>query len=745
MQEKLEKKFYIMKQAFGQKELHEREAACTRNEPPQCAAGCPLHVDARALCAAVADGDYAKGLSLLRAATPFVSLLAARCDAPCTKTCVLESGGKGGIDIHALEAACLRLGAGAKAPTRFLPRKTVTVAVLGDDLFALAAAAELGLKGYEVTWYTASGDPRDALLPYALPDDRVAADLAVLGTLKLTLKVATPTKDLIAEPFGAFCLSPSLAKSWYGDTPPANVFAQQTGESVTEILCAAKSAALSADRFVQGVQTEQGRLREGAYHSDLFVAHSDIASAAARTGAVDATDESQIRREAARCIQCACTECIKGCAFLQHYKTDPRRTIREIYNNMSIVMGDHHANAMINSCAQCAQCSATCPNHFDVRGVCKIARETMVETGKMPPSTHEFALLDLAFSNGEAFLSKKPANCDRPRYVFFPGCQASAVSPDTVAAAYRDLAARLDGGVALMLGCCGAVADWSGRQELFGETLEQLTAAWTALGQPVMIAGCPTCRRIFSEFTDIPQTGVWDILNEIGLPQTVPPGGAVLLHDACGARNDKATQDAVRTLLRTLGCAVTEPAYRGETAACCGYGGLSLYANRVVADKLADACLPEPDARYVSYCMACRDRFSRRGAHSRHLLELVYGADDAPPPTLSARRYNRLDLKQKLLKDCWSESMEQEQYDFTLEIDDTAAAEMEDRMILRQDMLAVFAHLRADGNAVLDKESGLLLTSCRIGNVTFWARYEETGGGYLLRGAYSYRMTVEVL
>ena len=37
-------KHYLMKQAFGQEELHEREAVCTREEPPACTSACPLHL-----------------------------------------------------------------------------------------------------------------------------------------------------------------------------------------------------------------------------------------------------------------------------------------------------------------------------------------------------------------------------------------------------------------------------------------------------------------------------------------------------------------------------------------------------------------------------------------------------------------------------------------------------------------------------------------------------------------------------
>ena len=38
-------KHYLMKQAFGQEELHKREAVCTREDLPACMDTCPLEID----------------------------------------------------------------------------------------------------------------------------------------------------------------------------------------------------------------------------------------------------------------------------------------------------------------------------------------------------------------------------------------------------------------------------------------------------------------------------------------------------------------------------------------------------------------------------------------------------------------------------------------------------------------------------------------------------------------------------
>ena len=48
----------------------------------------------------------------------------------------------------------------------------------------------------------------------------------------------------------------------------------------------------------------------------------------------------------------------------------------------------------------------------------------MVDTNRMPPSAHEFALMDMGFSTGEfCRLSRHQPGWSTSRYLFYPGCQ----------------------------------------------------------------------------------------------------------------------------------------------------------------------------------------------------------------------------------------------------------------------------------------------------------------------------------
>ena len=80
---------------------------------------------------------------------------------------------------------------------------------------------------------------------------------------------------------------------------------------------------------------------------------------------------------------------------------------------------------------------------------------------------------------------------------------------------------------------------------------------------------------------------------------------------------------------------------------------------------------------------------------------------------------------------------------FTIEYTPEAEEMMDDRMILKSDVLRVLQALRETGEAILDEETGLIVTRARLGNVTFWVKFTETGSGYLVHRAYSHRMTIQ--
>ena len=739
---------YRQKQLFTKEELEQRESLCVHEQSAYCNAECPLKLDTKAMVAAVAAGDFTKALALYEKITPFPHILSALCEAPCEGRCKLCSLGEG-ISIRELEKAALTYGERAKK-RGLLRKKAKKAAIFGADLFSLFLAGELAKKMYPVTVYCAEADAAALIAACAPSLPAEAQEAAAADLTKADIKLqwnADPVSEYAetASKYDLRCASYEVAQELFpGLTVDEAVMVCReqnliTGktEGVLDAAFGAKKAALSADRLAQNLDPANTRGEEGSVETRLYTNTEGVEP----SNRIPIMDKESAIAEAGRCIQCHCDECIKGCAYLQHYKKFPRILTREIYNNVSIIMGDHMMNKPINACSLCGQCKILCPNGYDMAEVCKLARQNMVYTGKMSLAPHEFALMDMVFSNEEAFLCRPQPGYDKCKYVFFPGCQATAIAPATVRAAYLDLCNRLEGGVALMLGCCGAICDWAGRYEMHEDTVKFLDEKLTELGNPTIIAGCPTCKKQLSRHESL---GIWEILENIGLPEKAKRmDKPVAVHDACGARGDQETQDSIRRIAESLGCTVEETEYSGDKSPCCGYGGLTQYTNKEVAKKMTDKCLERSDLPYLSYCMACRDRFAREGRESMHLLELVYGTSADHCPDISAKRYNRLDLKNELLKEVWNEEVSAMDLGFTIDYTPEAEIMMDDRMILKTDVIRVLQSLRETGEAILDEETGLIVTRARLGNVTFWVKFTETESGYLIHRAYSHRMTIQ--
>ncbi len=741
---------------ISKEEMESMVARCVYEQPPFCSAACPLKLDVRAFMKAAADGDFKKALQIYEKIAPFPLILAAGCEAPCEERCRLGEIGDA-VSVRAVEDAVARFGEQSRSGGVFRMKKRKSVAILGTDLFTLFLAGELEKKAYPITVFCEQGDCESflrACVPF-LSDAAFALELKRLGGKDIQFEFDRRIDAALYEEtkarFDVLCTSAAAARELFPDAVilPELMFCEEQRlvcgdcEGVLDTAFGAKKAALTVDRLAQSLDPRNMRGQEGACESNLYTDLSGAKELRHIPPAGDGYTKEEAIREAGRCIQCHCEECLKSCAYLKHYKKHPGLLSREIYNNTQIIMGDHPLNKAMNACALCGQCSVVCPNGFDMAQVCAAARRNMVSTDKMPLAPHEFALMDMLFSNSEAFLCRPQPGFEKCRYVFFPGCQAAAIAPATVRAAYLDLCERLEGGVALLLGCCGAIADWAGRTEMEEQTHELLARELARLGDPVVIAGCPSCAKELKGFSPLEVRGIWDVLLELGLPE----GAHALerpaaLHDSCGARGDAKTQQAIRTLAARLGCTLEDTPYSGDRSPCCGYGGLTAYANREVAAELTEKCLERSDAPYISYCMACRDRFARQGRESRHILELCYGTDAGSPPDISEKRRNRLSLKNELLQEVWMEVPMVKKLEYSLAFTDEARKMMDDRMILVEDVIAVLEDFRASGEAIED-EDALLVARRRVGNATFWVKFSRAKDGFLVHRAWSHRMRVE--
>ncbi|GFK92183.1 NADPH-Fe(3+) oxidoreductase subunit beta [Fundidesulfovibrio magnetotacticus] len=751
-----------------QRDLRDWERRCIQEEQPACQAACPLHVDVRAFMERMRAGDHDGARKVLDRTMPLPGILARICDHPCENACIRRDAG-GTLAVGELERACIRLARPSPKPLT-LPGRGKRAAVAGTGLAALVCAWDLARKGHEVTLFCpdpAPGGRLRGLPPHILPPEALEREIERLRALGVVLRPGEawrgglePDYDAAfvehgqpgcperREEVDAVTLSSGAPGVFHGGWPAAGGGLSSMAEAAD-----GRRAAASIDRFMTGASLTAERDKEGACATRLFTSLEGVAPLP-RLEPDDAqgyADPARASAEAARCLLCQCLECVKRCTYLERHKGYPKKYARQIYNNAAIVQGVHQANRMVNSCSLCGLCASVCPEGFSMAELCLTARRDMVERGKMPPSVHEFALEDMAFNNGPAFaLARHEPGRSRSSHLFFPGCQLAASRPGHVESAYAFLRGRLEGGVGLMLGCCGAPALWSGREELFRNSLRDLEASWEALGRPRVVTACASCLALFGEHAPhLGAVSLWEVLDAAPLPEPTGarPDGPVAVHDPCTLRHAPGVRGAVRAVLARLGVPFEELPRGGERTECCGYGGLMAEADPELAREVTARQASQSPLDYAASCAMCRDRLARQGKRTWHALDFVFPgplhAPEAAGPGLSDRQESRARLKAALLRDVWGEIPDEDAPQGpSIVLGPEAAALLEDRRILREDLRAVLAHARASGAFFTDRSTGRSLASLRPRRVTFWALYSPSGEGFEVHRAWSHRMEV---
>ena len=801
-------------------ELIAWEDKCIQEEPPECTSACPLHVDARLFLKGIKGGDWDAAFKVLCKTMPFPGILGRICDHPCEARCKRNAVG-GPIAIGALERFCVEKHAG-KRRVQPLPRKNHRIAVLGCGLAGVTSALDLLRKGFVVSIF----EPGDRLggslwdLPeQLLPREVITDEFAVFETLKADIHLGTPVDkalfDQVCEDYEAVILdrdslhgidlSLKLDENGLiaidpatGATDREKIFAGggtrfRGGYSPVLETLEGRKPALSVERLMQKVGLTFGRENEGPCTTRLFTSLEGI-DAQPRIASMNSGGgytEEEALAEAGRCIQCECMECVKKCLFLERHKAYPKKYAREIFNNERILLGAaHQYNVFTNSCSACGLCETVCPNDFFMGELCLEARRTMLKQKFMPSSFHEFALDDMAFSNGEPFaLCRHEPGKKESAWLYFPSCQLCGSSPGEVQSSYRYLREKLAGGVGIMLGCCGAPANWAGRDDLFRETLDGIRASWEEMGRPRIITACITCQTIFKEHLPETETvSLWQCLLDAGMPDqaatTVKGGKTVAVVDPCASRHYAHEQQNVRRLVESLGMHVEELPLSGDKPECCGYGGLMYNANPELArDVMAHRTRrigPQADVKpytslasihrtgfmedtdtayyrntvsdhdYLAYCAMCRDNFAFEGKRVSHLIEHLFpavaGADPAARGWISwsDRRANRGRVKEAVLRDLGeSEEVPVKDYDkVRLNISPEVMKKIDEKRILEEDIRKVVFLAESTGKKLQSRESGSYMAYLQPANVTFWVEYAPEGDGFSILNAYCHRMKI---
>jgi len=195
---------------------------------------------------------------------------------------------------------------------------------------------------------------------------------------------------------------------------------------------------------------------------------------------------------------------------------------------------------------------------------------------------------------------------------------------------------------------------------------------------------------------------------------------------------------------------VEELPYSKELTKCCGFGGLTSFANPELAKKIVEDRISESTTDYVAYCAMCRDNFASMGKRTFHLLDLIFGtnleeAAIRPSVGFSYRHENRAKLKRKLLHSLWKEAPQEKEGAYlaiNLLLDERVLEIMEVRRILIEDIQQVIELAERTGRKFINPDNGHSLAQFRPFKVTYWVEYHPQEQGFVVLNVYSHRMEI---
>ncbi len=734
-------------------ELHETRAVverCFREEAASCECACPFHLDIRGFLKKMARGRWSAAYRDLSTAIAFPTVAAALCPQPCRSRCQRLSTGDEALNMAELERACLAFNPNAAAADFPLQPKSQSVAIVGAGAAGLACALVLSRKKYRVTVFERASGWGGHLRSH--PQFEVFdADFArQFAPQNVDFRFGCEAGEAALAAFDAVYLSTGeggadfgLLGSWNSENftssrPGWFLGGGLCGQSLMESMAAANLLSQLMEAYLQ-----TGRAALVVESRDKCRGHMLAHPGEEPKPMVLPADASagytkdEARAEAARCMMCTCDACFAGCEILTHYKKAPHKLAADISGDSHTAppFSNCEATRQTYSCNLCGCCGDRCPEGVDMSKLFLMSREDRRRQEKWVPGIFDHWLRNLDWNGGEGFCAER----GRHEYMFFPGCQLSAVLPEQTLESWRFLREKAD--VGIVLGCCGAPAVWAGDAPRRERNLSLLQSAWEAMGRPTVITACASCADMLKkQIEGIATVSLYEKLLEYSAPTVPSPYGEAAVFDPCSARHDKSAHAAVMALAERGGCRAD--ALPG--ANCCGHGGHIRLANPKLYDEIASHRAAESELPYYVYCANCLEVFRSQGKEASHILSAVFGGDDAIP-TLRQKRHNAAEVKRLVIKETEGADImpdaspwDMGEYKFSAE----SLANMEARLISEDDIREAVWKAETERDYFED-ESGLRTACLQREVLTFWADYRVSSGAYEIVSAYCHRMHLD--
>ena len=735
-------------------------SACVHGGLPSCSVSCPLNLDVREIIRHVRARNFTAAYKAYRIKAVFPEIVANICDEPCKAGCVRRDLDES-ISMRLLEKASVEFARSKGLPSFNLPPRSQRIAVIGGGLSGLTCAVKLAARSYPVTVYEKSDRLGGRMWELLSPEIFLPALQSQLDAGRCAVCLETEISSLsdvecdvvvLATGGGgeAFGLLEGMDPRSYGTTRPgAFLIGSLLGTTPVEDIAQGRIAASSVDKYLK-VGAMDGMPETFRQTSCAF--RMDLSGVESRRAVVpqdrESYDEEAALAEAGRCLLCDCTVCSDGCELFDAFRKMPKQMVSDAVASLNTKRSAGMIRAM-SSCNLCGLCGKICPQGIDMGRFYTDFRVFKREDGLLPPAFHQFFMSDMQHANEEAYLARTAPGHTRAGRVFFPGCQLAASDPRHVELTYHHLLERVPD-LGLVLGCCGAPAEWAAETALREEVAERLKAEWELLGRPEFVFACSTCKIQFERhMPEIRGISLYALLLDVGLPDlAASEDGEACVFDPCSSRHDEVMQQSVRRIAEKAGISLTELPWSGEKAQCCGWGGHIAVANPRLMSTIGRNRSSAHVLPYITYCANCQEVFDRCGKASRHILDIVLGLDKTEyrSPSLGQRRANRMVAKQTVLENEWGLDMAGEEEvrreTGSVVIPDELLLRMYDERILEDDVYRTIEHCESTGSAVYDPGRDLYIGHLRIGVITYWVEYAKSGRDRVLRSVFSHRMVI---
>jgi len=739
---------------------------CRQWEKPFCTSTCPFHMDVLDFQEKIGRNSYNAAYRTFRNGVGFPDIVAELCPEYCRAVCPRAEIDRS-VQLNLLEKTCVAK-ATKKDPTDYnVPVKNRKIGVIGGGISGLACALRLASKKYQVTVYEKTGRLGGQLWE-RMPPEIFLEDIKrqfKFENYTLYLDTGIKTIDQIRnQEFEAVYIATGKEGEDFGVMAQGDehclldgemaLFAggSLTGKNPMEALAEGLEMARRIEDYLKTNRLEnKTEDRATKVVADLKKLR--------KTDGVIPTDkgiftDEEVVEEVGRCIRCQCDACKVYCdvsAFNNKWPLNIREEVTETVSSSESLLHKTPAVRLVNTCTSCKLCEEVCPESIQIGEMLMDAKRMLHKSNKMPGAYHQFWLKDMEFSNSKfAALTKKAPNQKNCSYAFFPGCHLGAANPAYVLEPYQWLLSK-NPETGMLLSCCGIPADWAGNEALHEHQISNLRNNWKSLGKPVLIMACPSCDKHIKEYLpEINTVSLYEKFDQWGFETKEKQEEKRQVHsvfDPCSARNLKQVQQAVRNLVRQEGIEVEEFP-NGDKHGCCGFGGHVSIASPEFAEYVVKERSALSENPYITYCINCRDIFISDGKPAFHILQLLFEIEPGAfkLPDVTERRNNRVELKEKLLKEIWGETMTEkpEKCNYQLSITPQVKEKMNRMRIMEEDICNVLEFSAASKRRTFNPQKDTYTSYRELGYITTWLEYKLKGEQIEIVNVYTHRMKIEL-